>query len=668
MNAYLASIKAKITLLAVVGIVGMLTIAAVNKYLDMSKNQAIEIGRMSQGISGLALQSMLIEEQFINSNKQELLKEWEKIQKDLSSLIAETKSAASDINISHHVEKIVEVEKSHGQTFASVSEIIFKINELRLSLNEKANKVNSELGQVVKTIDVEEVDLILEGRQLDTNLKSVRDEVKKFINFLDKKVLNVQNLFIYSDNTAYEAAKKVNSDGIKLVFDNISTVLKFLKGQASEYTAKWENTSQVWPQIAQMDDSIYDLWNKNRILQSKLKETSKELQETALSIVDMTKESIQETNRKSDVISLFVGSICLVLSLIMSTIMIRAVIQPITNSINMMKDIAEGEGNLTRRLEIRSPLEMVELARWFNTFVEKIQLILKEVAQNAKYLNDSSSGLSSISEQLAITSQETSKRTNSVSGAGKDMSQNLNSVAQNTQEASKGFTVIASATEQLTVTISEIAQNAEKARGITFGAVEQANRASTKVQDLGDAAEKIAAVVDTVANISEQVNLLALNATIEAARAGESGKGFAVVANEIKELAQQTAKATDEIKNRVDLIQNSTQATVGEIESITKVVNDVNAIVSTIATAVEEQSSTTKEIAGYVAQAFEGFEVINKNINHSSNTSATIASEVEQVTHSANEISTSSSQVNMSAAQLSELAKKLDVMVGRFVL
>jgi methyl-accepting chemotaxis protein len=148
--------------------------------------------------------------------------------------------------------------------------------------------------------------------------------------------------------------------------------------------------------------------------------------------------------------------------------------------------------------------------------------------------------------------------------------------------------MIASSAEQMASTINEIAENSERARGITSSAADQAKNSAERVSGLGTAAQKISKVTETITEISEQTNLLALNATIEAARAGEAGKGFAVVANEIKELARQTAEATQEIKKKIAGIQDSTSVAIADIDKIPTVINDVNQLVSSIATAVEE--------------------------------------------------------------------------------
>jgi methyl-accepting chemotaxis protein len=344
----------------------------------------------------------------------------------------------------------------------------------------------------------------------------------------------------------------------------------------------------------------------------------------------------------------------------------RRITRPIINAGEMLKDIARGEGDLTRRLEVNSRDEVGQMAKWFNVFVENIQRIIALVAENARQVNDSSSELNAISDRMSSGAGQTSEKANTVAAASEEMSANMNSVAAAMEQAATNVGMVASAAEEMTATINEIARNTEKARGITGQAVTRADNASGQVAELGTAALEIGKVIETITEISEQVNLLALNATIEAARAGEAGKGFAVVANEIKELARQTAAATGEIKSRVEGIQNSTDGTVTKIGSITRVVNEVNEIVSTIATAVEEQSVTTNEIAGNVSQAAQGIEEVNENVAQSSSVSAEITRDIAEVTQAAGEISTSGQQISMSSESLSQLAQQLNDMVGRF--
>jgi methyl-accepting chemotaxis protein len=342
------------------------------------------------------------------------------------------------------------------------------------------------------------------------------------------------------------------------------------------------------------------------------------------------------------------------------------IIKPIRNVARGLRDIAEGEGDLTRRLELKKKDEIGELARWFNTFIEKLQRLIKDIAQNTETLTSASAELSAISRQMSSGAEQASAKTDSVSSAAKAMNDNMGSIAATMEQTSTNVGIVSSSAEEMASTINEIARNSEKARGITGGAVTLSKSSSDRVEALGKAANEISKVTETITEISEQTNLLALNATIEAARAGEAGKGFAVVANEIKELAKQTAEATNEIRKRIQGIQDSISGTITDIEQVPKVINDVNEIVSTIATAVEEQAVTTKEIAANVAQASEGIQEVTKNVTQSSTVTGEIAGDISEVNRATGEMANSSSQVSMSAGELSKVAERLKFLVDQF--
>lgn len=365
-------------------------------------------------------------------------------------------------------------------------------------------------------------------------------------------------------------------------------------------------------------------------------------------------------------INLIVTLAVILAATVLIYLVVNAIVAKLNQVVHGLQDAAEGEGDLTKRLNVSSNDEVGELAHWFNAFVEKIQGIVSELAQHAGRIDHSSESLAGISKQMNTGAEQTSSKASMVAAASEEMSSNVTSVAAAMEQAASNINVVAAATEEMTATIQEIGQSTEKARNITEEAVGQTGRASDQVGELGSAAQEIGKVVEAITDISEQVNLLALNATIEAARAGEAGKGFAVVANEIKDLARQTSEATMAIKQRVESIQHSTDGTIEEIENITRVVNSVNEVVTTIASAVEEQSTTTGEIAGNIAQASLGIGEVNENIAQSSSVAATIAGDIAEVTSAAGEISNSSSQVNLSSGELAELAKQLNSLVGRF--
>lgn len=344
----------------------------------------------------------------------------------------------------------------------------------------------------------------------------------------------------------------------------------------------------------------------------------------------------------------------------------KSVTHPIQRVTEGLRDIAEGGGDLTKRLDLRSGDAVGELAKWFNTFVDSLLGIIRDITDKAETLNASSTDLSSLSALMSEEAETMSGKSNTVAAEAEQMSSNMRMDVATMDQSSNSIGMVASATEEMTATINDIAQNSETARSMTAKAVSQVKGASDAVEALGKAAEEIGKVTETITEISDQTNLLALNATIEAARAGEAGKGFAVVANEIKELARQTTGATHEINERIEGIQGSTASTVVEIRKISGVINDVSEIVSTIAAGVEQQSVTAKEIASNVAQVSTGIQEVNQSVAQRSPVAGGIAKDISQVHESANEISNSSSKVRLSAEALSKLAEELETMVGRF--
>lgn len=380
----------------------------------------------------------------------------------------------------------------------------------------------------------------------------------------------------------------------------------------------------------------------------------------------ISKAEVMENAVSMTKVLLVISITLVVIFSFLGLLLANSITKPISKAVVMLKDIAEGEGDLTKRMEIASRDEIGELAIWFNTFIDKLQKIIGQIAENSNGVSDSSEQLSGISGDLLTNAEETSQRSGNVATATEEMSANLNNVAAAMEQSSTNTNMVATAAEEMSSTINEIAENAEKARSVSSEAVEHAESASQHMKQLGSAADKIGKVTETITEISEQTNLLALNATIEAARAGEAGKGFAVVANEIKELAKQTAEATLDIKNLIDDVQNTSISTEKGIGSISSVINGVNEIVSTIATAVEEQTAATREIANNIAQASQGIQEVNENVTQSSTVATEISRDISETSSAAQSITSSSNEVRMSAKTLSERANELKTIVGSF--
>ncbi|SHO49762.1 methyl-accepting chemotaxis protein [Desulfopila aestuarii] len=347
-------------------------------------------------------------------------------------------------------------------------------------------------------------------------------------------------------------------------------------------------------------------------------------------------------------------------------IIVIGIVKALGSMINSFQDIAEGEGDLTKRIEIKSRDEIAELAKWFNIFLEKLQRIIGTIAQNTAAVDSESQNLSVIAASLEKNAGQTSDLSENVASSAEEMSVNMNNVAAAMEQSTTNTSMVASAAEEMTATINEIAQNAGKAHTISETAVTQAEKTSVRMAELGASAEAISKVTETITEISEQTNLLALNATIEAARAGEAGKGFAVVANEIKELAKQTAMATLDIKKQIDDVQSTTGTTVAEIKEISAVINSVNEIVANISTSVAEQSAATAEIANNINQAAQGLSEVNENVSQVSVVAGSITKDISMVNSAAEDISTSSSQVNTSSSDLMRMAEELKKVVNTF--
>jgi methyl-accepting chemotaxis protein len=301
-------------------------------------------------------------------------------------------------------------------------------------------------------------------------------------------------------------------------------------------------------------------------------------------------------------------------------------------------------GDLTRDdLKVRSRDELGDLTVAINKMSSSLKRMILAITENAMHVASASEELNSTSQQITANSEETSAQADVVSKAAQTVSQNLQTVA--------------TGAEEMGASIKEIAKNATEAARVATGAVKVAETTTATVSKLGDSSTEIGQVIKVITSIAQQTNLLALNATIEAARAGEAGKGFAVVANEVKELAKETAKATEDISRKIEAIQTDTKAAVDAIASISGVINQINDISSTIATAVEEQNATTNEMSRNVSEAATGSNEITSNV-------AGVAEAAQSTTRGATETQKASQQLLETSAELRRLVEQFKVNAG----
>lgn len=353
--------------------------------------------------------------------------------------------------------------------------------------------------------------------------------------------------------------------------------------------------------------------------------------------------------------------------IVLSVFLARSITQPLSLMTQTMKKLADGQLDIDVPAKDRTD-EIGEMSKAVDVFrnnakrnkqMEREQEEQKHHTEQEKQAvmiqmaDDFDINVGGIVETVSSASAELQATAQSMAGISEQTSHQAAQASIASQETSANVQSVATATEEMTSTIGEISQQVAQASGASRLAVEEVGNTSQQMVALAETANKIGQVVELISGIAEQTNLLALNATIESARAGEAGKGFAVVAGEVKQLANQTAKATNEISQQINDIQNATKQASGSMENVADAIGKVDEISTAIAAAMEEQSAATQEIANSVHQAAAGTEQVNDNIS--------------SVTQASQEAGTASGEVMSAAGELSQQAELLKGEMSKFI-
>ncbi|MEM1026093.1 MAG: methyl-accepting chemotaxis protein [Myxococcota bacterium] len=299
---------------------------------------------------------------------------------------------------------------------------------------------------------------------------------------------------------------------------------------------------------------------------------------------------------------------------------------------------AISSGDFSRRVDVQGGDEVAELAMKINGVIDSYKDTVSTVSSTTHRMESMTSSVGTATQEMSATVESSSTEAQEAAAGARQVHNNVQTVA--------------AAAEEMAIGVREIAKNASEAARVATGAVQMAHNTNETISKLGDSSTEIGKVIKVITSIAQQTNLLALNATIEAARAGEAGKGFAVVANEVKELAKETAKATEDISQKIEKIQNDTKGAVDAIGEISNIINQINDYQSSIASAVEEQTATTNEISRSVTEAARGSE--------------SIAGNVEKVAASTRGSTKAIDSVRQSTTELSGVAESLSRLTARF--
>ena len=568
-------------------------------------------------------------------------------------------------------------EVNNGEIDTLLSDMIVKIDDPEFSKEEMAGALMTSLeglklgleNRTDRVFDEIVAKYKLHARVMEEELRLINTKV----NFAISRAL---------DDSAAVQTEKMDAI-IADILDNQMKIAEMIRNSNSELSAAIQELTTSVPEklkekgaaaSSKIDEQTRDagkLAGKAQATVSKkvaagIQDVMNQFQINMNATKEYVTETLDASLTQTKAWSFMIGLACVGMAILISLFFIGRLLMPITKTVEILKDMAEGEGDLTKRIGVTSQDEAGELGTWFNRFIDNIHRIIRDIADGAKTVNQSSSVLLDISGQMSSGAVETQEMAQTVALSLTELSGNMGAISTTMSETSVNVGTVASASEEMFSTMSEISKHTEQARAISESAVARGDSAHRRIAELGNAAKEIDHVTETISDISDQTNLLALNATIEAARAGEAGKGFAVVANEIKELARQTASATVEIKKKIDGMQQSTRETVNEIKGITEVINEVSAIVFGIASAVEEQSIATREITSNMAMASQGIQQVSENVGKSSEVTGAIVQDISHVNQSAEKMTQNSRHVNDNARELSELARTLYELVGKF--
>ena len=694
-NLLPASFKGKIILLSAFGVFAVCLVAGTNKFFDLSRKKAIEIGNKSQGISNHILEEEMLVGKFVHSGKEIWLKKIKKIKKKLKSNFAEARTVTSDSAILKMFDGVEKNQKNFADIFKRISATITEIKEEKIKLTAEMSRENELIISFNGLINQEETDLAMEGELLSPNKEALRQMSRNLMLSTQQQLINIQGVFVNGDAEKFVLARDEVNKKIVNISNNIKTLL--LDVTDSAYQESWRQIVSSMRTIGGKIDLLYNNWQKNRQLEVKLEKSSNQALEAARGIAAFSGRNIEKNSKVAELAAIVISLVSLVVLVGLSFIVVRNILSLLGGEPQIMADIAEeiSHGNLA--VDFVDGHNAAGLYLSMRQMSDNLRQTIQEVAGSSGGVADSSDKLSSVAGNMTNAAENLTREMGNTVNTTKEISSNIQSVvviaaemagkandsSQSSAEMADNVNTVASAIEEMSASVREVGQSCLEAQKIAENAKDESDSSSAMIVELNQAAQDIGNVIGVIGEITEQTKLLALNATIEAARAGEAGKGFAVVANEVKDLAAQTAKATGDISQQIKEMQERTGQVVEAISAISILNDEVNQVNANIASAVEEQNVTIGEIAQTVSGTAEAASSVSQdisilakdleeqvvaNVQSAATGVEEILSNTQKTSQVADDTAKGSSVVSETAMELSGLAERLKEQVAKFKL